>query len=49
MIVGIGNDIIEILSGFSGMKDFPTSLELFFQYYLKCPNLYKKFYYICPF
>ena len=41
----IDNDIIEILSGFSGMKDFPTSLELFFQYYLKCPNLYKKFYY----
>ena len=41
----IDNDIIEILGGFSGMKDFPTSLELFFQYYLKCPNLYKKFYY----
>ena len=41
----IDNDIIEILSGFSGMKDFPTSLELFFQYYLKCPNLYKNFYY----
>lgn len=41
----IDNDIIEILSSFSGMKDFPTSLELFFQYYLKCPNLYKNFYY----
>jgi hypothetical protein len=41
----IDNDIIEILSGFSGMKDFLTSLELFFQYYLKCPNLYKNFYY----
>ena len=41
----IDNDIIEILSGFSGTIDFPTSLELFFQYYLKCPNLYKNFYY----
>ena len=41
----IDNDIIEILSGFFGTIDFPTSLELFFQYYLKCPNLYKNFYY----
>ena len=41
----IDNDIIEILSGFSGTIDFPISLELFFQYYLKCPNLYKNFYY----
>ena len=41
----IDNDIIEILSSFSGTIDFPTSLELFFQYYLKCPNLYKNFYY----
>ena len=42
----IDNDIIELLGGFSGMADFPTSLELFFQYYLKYPNLYKNFYYI---
>ncbi|MHB9308751.1 hypothetical protein ACW0S9_02545, partial [Fusobacterium polymorphum] len=37
----IDNDVIELLGGFSGMADFPTSLELFFQYYLKYPNLYK--------
>ena len=42
----IDNDVIELLGGFSGMVDFPTSLELFFQYYLKYPNLYKNFYYI---
>ncbi|WXZ79948.1 PhoH family protein [Fusobacterium nucleatum] len=42
----IDNDVIELLGGFSGMADFPTSLELFFQYYLKYPNLYKNFYYI---
>lgn len=41
----IDNDIIETLVGFIGTIDFPTSLELFFQYYLKCPNLYKNFYY----
>lgn len=40
----ITNDIIEILGGFADMTDLPTALDLFFQYYLKRPDLYMEFY-----
>lgn len=40
----VSNDIIEILGGFADMSDLPTALELFFQYYLKRPDLYMQFY-----
>jgi hypothetical protein len=40
----VTNDIINILGGFADMTDFPTALDLFFQYYLKRPDLYMDFY-----
>ena len=40
----VTNDIIEILGGFSNMTDLPTACDLFFQYYLKRPDLYMEFY-----
>lgn len=40
----VRNDIIEILGGFADMTDLPTALDLFFQYYLKRPDLYMQFY-----
>ena len=40
----ITNEIIEILGGFADMPDLPTALDLFFQYYLKRPDLYMQFY-----
>ncbi|MFR3728555.1 ATP-binding protein [Lacrimispora sp.] len=40
----VTNDVIEILGGFADMTDFPTALDLFFQYYLKRPDLYMQFY-----
>jgi hypothetical protein len=40
----VGNDIIEILGGFANTDDLPAALDLFFQYYLKRPDLYMKFY-----
>jgi hypothetical protein len=40
----VTNDIIEILGGFADMTDLPTALDLFFQYYLKRPDLYMQFY-----
>jgi len=40
----VTNDIIEILGGFADMDDLPTALDLFFQYYLKRPDLYMEFY-----
>ena len=40
----ITNDIIKILGGFADMVDLPTALDLFFQYYLKRPDLYMQFY-----
>ncbi len=40
----VANDIIEILGGFANMTDFPTACDLFFQYYLKRPDLYMEFY-----
>ena len=40
----VTNDIIEILGGFADMTDFPAALDLFFQYYLKRPDLYMQFY-----
>ena len=38
------NDIIKLLGGFADMADFPTACDLFFQYYLKRPDLYIEFY-----
>lgn len=40
----VTNDIIEILGGFADATDLPTALDLFFQYYLKRPDLYMQFY-----
>ncbi|MBC3796416.1 ATP-binding protein [Acetobacterium tundrae] len=40
----VTNDIIEILGGFADMTDLPTALDLFFQYFLKRPDLYMEFY-----
>lgn len=40
----VDNDIIEILSGFADMNDLPYALDLFFQYYLKRPDLGIKFF-----
>lgn len=38
------NDIIKILGGFADMTDLPTACDLFFQYYLKRPDLFMEFY-----
>lgn len=40
----VTNDIIEILGGFANMTDLPTACDLFFQYFLKRPDLYMEFY-----
>ena len=40
----VENDIIKILGGFSDMTDLPTAYDLFFQYYLKRPDLFMDFY-----
>lgn len=40
----VGNDIIKILGGFADMTDLPTACDLFFQYYLKRPDLFMEFY-----
>ena len=40
----VQNDIIKILGGFADMTDFETACDLFFQYYLKRPDLYMEFY-----
>jgi len=40
----VTNDIVKILGGFADMTDLPTALDLFFQYYLKRPDLYIEFY-----
>lgn len=40
----VDNDIISILGGFANMSDFPSACELFFQYYLKRPDLFVEFY-----
>ncbi len=40
----VENDIIKILGGFADMTDLPTACDLFFQYYLKRPDLYMEFY-----
>ena len=40
----INNDIIEILSGFMDMTELSIALDLFFQYYLKRPDLAINFY-----
>ncbi|MCQ4637229.1 ATP-binding protein [Anaerovorax odorimutans] len=40
----VENDIIKILGGFADMIDLPTACDLFFQYYLKRPDLFMEFY-----
>lgn len=40
----VENDIIKILGGFADMTDLPTACDLFFQYYLKRPDLFIEFY-----
>lgn len=40
----VTNEIIETLGGFADMRDLPTACDLFFQYYLKRPDLYVEFY-----
>lgn len=40
----VTNDIIQILGGFADMTDLSTAFDLFFQYYLKRPDLYIDFY-----
>lgn len=40
----VENDIIKILAGFANMVDLPTACDLFFQYYLKRPDLFMEFY-----
>lgn len=40
----VSNDIIKMLSGFADMTDLPTAMDLFFQYYLKRPDLFIEFY-----
>ena len=40
----VENDIIKILGGFADMTDLPTACDLFFQYYLKRPDLFMEFY-----
>ena len=40
----ITNDVIEVLGGFADSTDLPAALDLFFQYYLKRPDLYMQFY-----
>ena len=40
----VENDIIKILGGFADMADLPTACDLFFQYYLKRPDLFMEFY-----
>ena len=40
----ISNEIITILGGFSNLENLDSALDLFFQYYLKRPDLYMQFY-----
>lgn len=40
----VTDDIINILGGFADMADLPTACDLFFQYYLKRPDLFIEFY-----
>lgn len=40
----VENDIIKILGGFADMTDLPAACDLFFQYYLKRPDLFMEFY-----
>lgn len=40
----INDEIITILGGFSYLENLDSALDLFFQYYLKRPDLYMQFY-----
>ena len=40
----VENDIVKILCGFADMTDLPAAYDLFFQYYLKRPDLFMEFY-----
>lgn len=40
----VRDDIITILGGFANLENLDSALDLFFQYYLKRPDLYMQFY-----
>lgn len=40
----VSDDIINILGGFAYLENLGSALDLFFQYYLKRPDLYMQFY-----
>lgn len=40
----VKNDFINILGGFANLDDLPAACDLFFQYYLKRPDLFMEFY-----
>ena len=40
----ISDDVISVLGGFSYLENLDMALDLFFQYYLKRPDLYMQFY-----
>ena len=40
----VEDDIISILCGYTELEDFDSALDLFFQYYLKRPDIYIQFY-----
>ncbi|MDY5341268.1 MAG: ATP-binding protein [Candidatus Faecousia sp.] len=40
----VSDDIINILGGFAYLENLDSALDLFFQYYLKRPDLYMQFY-----
>lgn len=40
----VSDEIINILGGFADTDNLPTALDLFFQYFLKRPDLYIQFY-----
>lgn len=40
----VSDDIITILGGFSHLENLDAALDLYFQYYLKRPDLYMQFY-----
>lgn len=43
----IDDDILTILGGFANSTDLESALDLFFKYYLKCPDKYIQFYHAC--
>lgn len=40
----VTDDILQILGGYANTTDLNDALDIYFKYYLKCPNLYIQFY-----